>query len=88
MFHYANNKISTDAETINDWISMCEDGSLPCTDEYYYGDWYCDTVTEIAKEAARQIHEEERGECKVIHDTYGDWHCYENGEKEYVSIGD
>ena len=40
------------------------------------------------KEAIRQIHVEERGECTVVHDSYGDWYCYENGEKEYVSIGD
>lgn len=87
MFHYANNKILTDAEFIDDWFDMCDDNP-PCTDEYYYGDWYCDTVTDIAREAARQVRVEERGKCKVVHDIYGDWHCYENGEKEYISIGD
>lgn len=88
MFSYANNKLYSDEEFLSDWLDMCNEGDFPYTDEYYHGDWYCDTVTEIAKEAMRQIHVEERGECKVVHDSYGDWYCYENGEKEYISIGD
>lgn len=52
MFQYANNKISTDEEFIDDWFDMCDDNP-PCTDEYYYGDWYCDTATDIARKAAR-----------------------------------
>ena len=33
MFNYANNKISTDAEFIDDWFDMCDDNPS-CTDEY------------------------------------------------------
>lgn len=86
-FHYPNNKLYSDTEFMSDWIDTM-DNDPPTTDEYNNGDWYCDTITDIAREVVRQIKAEERGECKIVHDTYGDWHCYENGESEYISIGD